>query len=67
MAERSEFEKLIIQEWLKRPDGRRKAIDVIQFRGYLERNQPGLLSFGGHDQHKILNSILQRYIEPDLP
>jgi len=56
MTERSEFEKLIIQEWLKRPDGRRKAIDVIQFRGYLEKNQPGLFSFGSFV--KKLNDLL---------
>jgi len=64
MTKRSDLEPLIIQEWLKRPVGKRTENDILQFHGFLQKNRPDLLSFrASGDKYQTLKSILRNVIE----
>jgi len=63
MVKRSELEPLIVQEWLRRPDGQRTMKDVLAFHGYLTRERPDLLNFrSSGDKYQVLKSILKDHI-----
>jgi len=64
MAKLSDLEPLIINEWLKRPNGKRTEADILKFYGYLSKNRPSLLNFrtGIKDKYQALKSILEKYI-----
>ncbi len=53
-----------IQEWLKRPKGKRTENDVLAFHGVLQQARPDLLSFrAAGDKYQVLFSILRNFIE----
>ena len=65
MVKRADLEPQIISQWLKRPAGKRKDIDVLLFYGELSKDYPHLLSFrASGDKYQHLKSILRNHIEP---
>ena len=66
MIKRADVEPLIVQEWLKRPAGKRKEIDVSIFYGELTEHRPDLLAFrASGDKYQVLHTILRHHIERD--
>ena len=64
MVRRADLEPKIVTEWLKRPDGKRGAPDVLSFYGDLSQNKPYLLSFrASGDKYQHLKTILRHHIE----
>lgn len=65
MANLSDLEPLIIQEWLTRKRaGQRTEDDIFSFYGQLEKEKSKLLSFRAlGDKYQMLKTILRNHIE----
>lgn len=64
MVKRADLEPQIISQWLKRPAGKRKDIDVLLFYGELSKDyRISCRSGASGDKYQHLKSILRNHIE----
>ena len=62
MADLSELEPLIVQEWLNRPPGKRTENDFFAFYGFLLKERAHLLDFKGTDKYAVIKDIARKHI-----
>lgn len=66
MVMRADLERLIVQEWIRRPAGERKEGDVLIFYSHLAQHRPDLLAFrASGDKYQLLHTILRHHMERD--
>jgi hypothetical protein len=63
MADLSELEPLIVQEWMNRPPGKRTENDIFPFYGFLLKERVHLLAFSASsDKYRVIKEIIRKHL-----